>query len=325
MSAPDQKRQRRSGPQKIPENKPGEDGQIKLPSKKLYRQRAHANPFSDHQLTYPISPDHMDWSAMFPAYVNPDSTVVNLSGARKLVKEVEIADIGCGFGGLLVALAPLMPDTLMVGMEIRAQVLEYVTERIKALRSRLPPPAIPQEPSQKTRTEASSIQDAPEIPPTSSLSNLPGQPNFQNISAIRSNTMKFLPNFFSHHQLSKIFICFPDPHFKARKHKARIVSTTLNAEYAYVLRPGGMLYTITDVEDLHLWMVSHFDSKGSDNDLNSHDVAELWERVGDEELATDECVRVMRDETEEGKKVTRNNGQKFVAVWRRKDDPEWSC
>jgi tRNA (guanine-N7-)-methyltransferase len=30
-------------------------------------------------------------------------------------KQVEIADIGCGFGGLLVALSPLFPDTLMIG------------------------------------------------------------------------------------------------------------------------------------------------------------------------------------------------------------------
>ncbi|KAM5445179.1 tRNA (guanine-N(7)-)-methyltransferase (tRNA(m7G46)-methyltransferase) [Microsporum audouinii] len=327
MSAPEQKRQRRSGPQKIQKDKVDENGQVKLPSKKLYRQRAHANPFSDHQLDYPISPEHMDWAAMFPAYTNPDSTAVNLLGTRKLVKDVEIADIGCGFGGLLVALAPLMPDTLMVGMEIRSQVLEYVTERIRALRSRQTPPAIPQESSADTTADNSSLQQdaSGAIPPSTSQSTLSGQPNFQNISAIRSNTMKFLPNFFSHHQLSKIFICFPDPHFKARKHKARIVSTTLNAEYAYVLRPGGMLYTITDVEDLHLWMVSHFDSKKAENELNSHDIAELWERVSDDELATDECVRVMRDETEEGKKVTRNNGQKFVAVWRRKADPEWPC
>ena len=26
-----------------------------------------------------------------------------------------MVDIGCGFGGLLVALAPLMPETLMLG------------------------------------------------------------------------------------------------------------------------------------------------------------------------------------------------------------------
>ncbi|PNI39141.1 METTL1 isoform 8, partial [Pan troglodytes] len=31
----------------------------------------------------------------------------------------------------------------------------------------------------------------------------------------------------------------PDPHFKRTKHKWRIISPTLLAEYAYVLRVGG--------------------------------------------------------------------------------------
>lgn len=123
--------------------------------------------------------------------------------------------------------------------------------------------------------------------------------------------MKFTPNFFKKAQLSKIFICFPDPHFKARKHKARIVSATLNSEYAFVLRPGGIVYTITDVEDLHIWMVKHFDAHLS------------FERVPVEEEENDECVKIMRKETEEGKKVERNKGQKFVALFRRLEDPPW--
>ena len=36
--------------------------------------------------------------------------------------KVEFADVGCGFGGLLIKLAPLFPDKLMVGMEIRDKV-----------------------------------------------------------------------------------------------------------------------------------------------------------------------------------------------------------
>lgn len=63
----------------------------------------------------PVSPAHMDWTSHFPEYIDPDSSKVNLSGARRLLKDVEVADIGCGFGGLLVGIAPLMPDTLMVG------------------------------------------------------------------------------------------------------------------------------------------------------------------------------------------------------------------
>lgn len=57
----------------------------------------------------------MDWSSHFPAFVDLDPAQTNLGGARKLVKDVEVVDIGCGFGGLLVGLAPVLPDTLMVG------------------------------------------------------------------------------------------------------------------------------------------------------------------------------------------------------------------
>jgi tRNA (guanine-N7-)-methyltransferase len=161
-------------------------------------------------------------------------------------------------------------------MEIRVQVTEYVQERIKALRA------------QNTETGL-----------------------YQNAACLRANAMKFLPNFFKKYQLSKIFLCFPDPHFKTRKHKARIVSTTLNSEYAYVLRPEGIVYTITDVEDLHNWIVGHFNAHPS------------FERVAEEEQEADECVKVMRVETEEGKKVERNNGKKFVACYRRLQDPPW--
>jgi tRNA (guanine-N7-)-methyltransferase len=161
-------------------------------------------------------------------------------------------------------------------MEIRTQVTEYVQERIKALRA---------------KHEESGL--------------------YQNAFCLRANTMKFLPNFFKKHQLSKIFLCFPDPHFKARKHKARIVSSTLAAEYAYVVRPGGIIYTITDVEDLHNWMVTHFDAHPS------------FARISESEQETDECVKVMRVGTEEGQKVERNNGPKFVALFRRVEDPPW--
>lgn len=159
-------------------------------------------------------------------------------------------------------------------MEIRTQVTEYGQERIKVLRT------------QNAESEL-----------------------YQNVSCLRANSMKFLPNFFRRHQLAKIFLCFPDPHFKARKHKARIVSETLNSEYAFVVRPGGVIYTITDVEDLHLWMVSHF---------HEHP---LFQRISEEEQEADPCVAIMRSETEEGKKVERNQGPKFVALFRRLEDP----
>ncbi|KAJ9266250.1 hypothetical protein DTO021C3_6998 [Paecilomyces variotii] len=316
-----------------------ESTEIKMPKKRFYRQRAHANPFSDHMLDYPLSPAHMDWASHFPAFVDPNPDKKNEGGFRQLVKDVEVVDIGCGFGGLLAGLAPVLPDTLIVGMEIRISVLEYVTGRIQVLRSQSEQAQrISSSPAPPAQAQASSSTSSPSPSVSSTTITAPVPGGYQNVSALRTNTMKFLPNFFARAQLSKIFICFPDPHFKARKHKARIVSPALNAEYAYVLRPGGLLYTITDVEDYHNWILKHFEKsspvedavaaekqEASDEREGNSDtgVKELWERVSDEELKDDPCVRIMSEETEESKKVTRNKGNKYVAVFRRKANPEW--
>ena len=42
---------------------------------------------------------------------------------------LRFADIGCGYGGLLVQLSPMFPDKLMVGLEIRVKVSDYVRDR----------------------------------------------------------------------------------------------------------------------------------------------------------------------------------------------------
>lgn len=75
--------------------------------KRYYRQRAHANVFTDHELDYPASPDQMDWASHYPAYFPAKE--------GEAQKQVEWADVGCGFGGLIMALGPQFPDTLMLG------------------------------------------------------------------------------------------------------------------------------------------------------------------------------------------------------------------
>jgi tRNA (guanine-N7-)-methyltransferase len=62
----------------------------------------------------------MDWSLHYPAYAQVDATA---QGIRPINRPVEIADIGCGFGGLLVALSPLLPETLMIGPLLPAVLL----------------------------------------------------------------------------------------------------------------------------------------------------------------------------------------------------------
>jgi tRNA G46 methylase TrmB len=56
----------------------------------------------------------MDWAPYFPAFVD-QSESNDPSKPKPLTQDIEVVDIGCGFGGLLVALAPLMPETLMLG------------------------------------------------------------------------------------------------------------------------------------------------------------------------------------------------------------------
>lgn len=123
----------------------------------------------------------------------------------------------------MIELSKEFPNLNILGIELRQKVAEYVAKRIKALRE--------------------------------------GSPgSFDNVAVMRNNAMKFLPNFFRKAQISKMFFLFPDPHFKKKKHKARIITTQLLAEYAYLLKEGGVLYTATDVEELHHWMKNHLDA-----------------------------------------------------------------
>ncbi|XP_032296957.1 tRNA (guanine-N(7)-)-methyltransferase [Coturnix japonica] len=189
-----------------------------LPQKRFYRQRAHSNPLADRALWHPPRPQDMDWAALYPDFFPVRDNGTQQPGTNP---RVEIADVGCGYGGLLVALSPLFPHTLSLGLELRLKVWDFTRERIRALRAANPG-------------------------------------RYQNVACVRANAMKHLPHLFRKGQLSKMFFLFPDPHFKRTKHRWRIVSTALLADYGYVLRPGGLVYTITDVPEVHDWMLQHF-------------------------------------------------------------------
>lgn len=81
----------------------------------------------------PKHPADMNWASLYPAYavkeatqpgknveaatdasrVSSDEEQIN---AGAITQDVKIADIGCGFGGLLFALATTFPDTLSLGI-----------------------------------------------------------------------------------------------------------------------------------------------------------------------------------------------------------------
>mmetsp|Transcript_21214 Transcript_21214/g.41487 ORF Transcript_21214/g.41487 Transcript_21214/m.41487 type:complete len:322 (+) Transcript_21214:35-1000(+) len=252
---------------------------IEKPKKADFRQRAHCNPLSDFVDCYPISPDHVDWSVHFPDVFGaaadsaavegllrlntadcpisyPAERVAPCNCGREGRHVVRFLDVGCGFGGLLVALGPKFPDTLMLGLEIREQVTNYVGQRIRALRR-----------------------------------GADGTPSHHNIAVLRTNAMKFLPNYFRKGQLEKLFFCFPDPHFKRKNVRRRIISDGLLSVYAYIMAPGAVLYHATDVAELHEWMYGC---------CQRHP---LFEEVPMEEWGADPCVEAVAGETEEAKRV----------------------
>ena len=51
---------------------------------------------------------------------------------------MSIIDVGCGYGGLLFALAPLFPKKLILGMEIRDKLVNFVAQKIKGHRIKTP-------------------------------------------------------------------------------------------------------------------------------------------------------------------------------------------
>jgi len=159
-------------------------------------------------LCRPYKPDDIDWSQHYPGvYANYNA------GLLAAPPRVEMADVGCGFGGLLgtlhmpaarsrskpnanenatatttarrsVSLAPVFPDTLLLGLEIREKAAEYVTERIRRLRE------------QHKAFKAGTVTQRPNEP---SLEH-----HYDNISVVRCNAMKYFPCYFAKGQVCRV-------------------------------------------------------------------------------------------------------------------------
>lgn len=133
-------------------------------------------------------------------------------------------------------LSRTFPERLALGMEIRVQVTDYVREKILVLRKNPNAGADGEVVDETSDNEvaasgqSSANEDAAgghEHGASTVEQGVSATGPFQNIAVIRANAMKHLPNFFHKGQLSKLFFLFPDPHFKKKKHKARIITHQL--------------------------------------------------------------------------------------------------
>lgn len=251
------------------------------PKKQHFRQRAHCNPLSDSHIPHPNSPDEVDWSLHYPSFFNKtdqqqeqQATPVNTLASPITYGPNEhsspapsILDIGCGYGALIIGLGEMFPDKLILGMEIRDKVTQFTGALIDSNRA-----------NKKTSN---------------------------NVSVVRTNAMKYLPNYFRSNTLELIFICFPDPHFKKSNHRRRIITRGLLTLYAHLLKDNGKIYFISDVKELYEWVCEA--GKG-------HPLFKLEENDCCDD--SDPIIRAMRD-TNEGQKVRRNGGTTYCCIFSR--------
>ena len=274
-------------------NPPQEEAESQkwMTSRREFRARAHSNPLADGFFFVPQSPSLAPWSKLF------DSSLDN--------PKVDWLDIGCGYGGLVMYLGKRYPGKFIVGMEIRERVAEYCNERLKEARERE---------GERKDEEGKSRTDANDETKNSNEKDTEEQIHlFGNVAFVRMNVMKYLTNWFTRASLEKLFFCYPDPHFKRKKNRQRIISFTLLAEYAYVLRPNGILYTVTDVEELHEWMQQRLLG------------FPLFRRRSASEESNDPICEIIRNQTDEAKRVEKGGRTKHFASYQRLSDPPEDC
>jgi tRNA (guanine-N7-)-methyltransferase len=73
--------------------------------------------------------------------------------------------------------------------------------------------------------------------------------DLRNVRVACSDARAFLRDCVPADSLQAIHVYFPDPWWKKRHHKRRLWTPEFTAECGRVLRPGGVLYAVTDVEE----------------------------------------------------------------------------
>ena len=128
-------------------------------------------------------------------------------------------DIGCGRGRFLLEIAQLQPDWNFLGVEIREPLVEQANE---------------------WRTEL-------------------GLTNLYYLFGNINKSLRSLLSSFPEGALQTVTIQFPDPWFKRRHQKRRVVQADLVAELAEFVVQGGTVFIQSDVEEVALEMRDRFD------------------------------------------------------------------
>ncbi|OAF69700.1 hypothetical protein A3Q56_02543 [Intoshia linei] len=198
-----------------------------------------------------------------------ESVELDLFFNKPLIDDkITVIDVGCGYGAFLVKLSQLFPKKLCLGLEIRSKVYQYT----------------------KLLVESHKSNDM-----------------CHNIGVCRTNVMLHISNMFQKNQLEHIFILYPDPHFKACKRRMRIISDCMVAEYAYLLKKGGLIYNVTDVEEYHEYAKTVFSRN------------KLFDRMDQEMKEYKEIFHIIKYATDESQKLNKRSTKptRFGLIYRR--------
>lgn len=127
-------------------------------------------------------------------------------------------DIGCGRGNFLVEMAQQQPDWNFLGLEIREPLVTQATAWRQGL----------------------------------------GLKNLHFVFCNVNNSLKPLLTALPANCLHRVSIQFPDPWFKKRHQKRRVVQPELVQELATYLAPGGTVLLQSDIEEVAIEMCDRF-------------------------------------------------------------------
>lgn len=218
---------------------------MQTPKKKNFRTYAHTNPLKLNNIEIPTN-----------------------------FIQCDFVDVGCGYGKFLINLSLKYPEKMIVGMEIRKKVKEFVELKIEAMRRKF----YLSESVNKNLNKFSNLDENKEFDSENKkfnklenlenesvnekIKNLENSNYLKNIKVIQTNALLFISHFFKGSSLEKLFFLFPDPQFKKKRFKFRIISKITIPIYHYLLKENGRIYVSTDVEFLFKEMKNDILEKG---------------------------------------------------------------
>lgn len=81
------------------------------------------------------------------------------------------------------------------------------------------------------------------------------QDKISNVAFLRTR-IEFISSFFSANEVDEVWITFPDPQLKTRRHKKRLTSSVFLNRYKQFLTPNAVIHLKTDSYELHRYTVA---------------------------------------------------------------------